>query len=431
MKKLFYVLISINLIFFFSSCEFFAQEKEDKEIGEFEDINIFDNKLLPDENSFITERSIVGDKKYLYTITDGEKEFPGKIVKITKKGNYHKIKILLEEALKSGYSDSHSYELESIDYYNDKLIIKATPSSLQFNHGEFEIYCVDPKDLSIDWRWIPEENGFLDIFAMGERIITFWNNFYIIFYATEEKSDGFYVVFLDLEGKQIIKRFIKSSRPTEDDDICIVNDKLLLHQYSEPLAIYDLNKLMNSNYDFNDCIDFVFKGNANIYSGIVSDGETCYFCSWDVIDSEKCLDDLILYAVSLSDYETLWTFKIDDKQYQGINSILLSNGQLFLAADYGCIYSLDSDTGQLLWKTKITDEKNPKNLLVEGCIVKNYFVIPCGSDGYLYYFDIKTGKIKGKHYVPVFGGKRHCYVENDYLYITTGSYIARLRLKEN
>lgn len=429
-----YFSFSIILIFLFSSCELitslFTPEKEDEEIGEFEDVNIFDRNLLPDDNSFIVSFSITGKEEYLYAVTDGKTSTPGKIVKISKDGEEVLIKNLLQEAKAIGYTESHANECISIDSYNNNLLVEAVPNTLQFEHGEIELYCLKPEDLSVQWRWIPNENGSLDIFQTGRRNITFWNCFYIILYASEIKDDGFFIVFLDTDGHEILKRFIESSCPTEDGDICIVDDKLLLHQTSEPLIIYDLNKLINPDYDFKDCIDFSFSGEANIYSNIVSDGNVCYFCSWEKTKDEGSDKKLMVYAMSLVDYKTLWSYEMPDDNFSCVNSILLDRGKLFLAADYGCVYCLNAKNGRLNWKTTITDVDHPKNLLCEGCIVKDYYVIPCASNGYLYYFDIKTGAIKGKHYIPVFGGKRHCYVEDDYVYITTGSYISRLRLKE-
>lgn len=62
-KQNLYLMISIILIFIFPSCNLIASiitpKGEDKEIGEFEDINIFDSSLLPDDNSFITAYSII------------------------------------------------------------------------------------------------------------------------------------------------------------------------------------------------------------------------------------------------------------------------------------------------------------------------------------------------------------------------------------
>ena len=97
MKKNLYLLFSIILISLFSSCNFitsiFAPEKEDKEIGEFEDINIFDSSLLPVDNSFTTLYSLCGDKDYLYAITNGSQEYPGKVVKVSKMVNHPLLKI--------------------------------------------------------------------------------------------------------------------------------------------------------------------------------------------------------------------------------------------------------------------------------------------------------------------------------------------------
>ncbi len=434
-----YFSFSIILIFLFSSCEFitslFTPEKEEEEIGEFEDINIFDRSLLPVRNSFIVGYSIVADEKYFYAVTDGSEEFPGKIVKVKKNGEEPVVRTLVEDAKIAGFSDSHAYEIESIDYYNRQLILKATPAVLQFSNAEFEILCLNPEDLSVQWRWIPEENGRIDYFVTGHPAIPRWNDYYLIYYAEEENDDGFYLVFIDTNGNQVIKRLIQGTMPVEDNDICIINNKLLLHQQYEPLVIYDLNKLLNSAYDFKDCIDYAFTGEdrvyeANIYSNIVSDGNVCYFCSWEKTKDEGSDTKLMVYAISLVDYKTLWSYEMPDDNFSCVNSILLDRGKLFLAADYGCVYCLNAKNGKLNWKTTITDVDHRKNLLCEGCIVKDYYVIPCTSNGYLYYFDIKTGAIKGKHYIPVFGGRRHCYVEDDYVYITTGSYISRLRLKE-
>ena len=430
------LLFSIFLLFLFSSCPFFnlfgGQEKEEEEIGEFDDINIFDASLLPDWNSFITRYSIAADKNYLYAVTDGTKEYPGKIIKILKNGESPVIKILLEEASKKGYNSSRAYEIESIDYYGNQLILKCVPNKVQFENCEFEVFCLSSEDLSVQWRWAPEENSRIDYHGAGHPSIPKWDEYFIIYYTVEEE-EGYYLVFLDSNGKESVKRYIKKSCPIEESNICIVDNKLLLHQLYEPLIIYDLNKLIDPDYDFEDCVDFAFTNDvyeANLFSNIVTDGNNAYFCCWKDIDREKSEFALMVYAVSLSDYRTHWSYEIIDKQFDGVHSILLDNGKLFLAADYGCVYCLDSTNGKLNWKTTITDAEHPKNLLCEGCIVKDYFVIPCASNGWLYYFDINTGKIKGKHYIPVFGGNRHCVAEDDYLYITTGSYIARLRLKE-
>ena len=438
-KIVIYLSFSIILIFLFSSCELitslFTPEKEDEEIGEFEDINIFDRNLLPDWNSFITEFSIVGDENYLYAVTDGREDVPAKIVKIKKNGESPVIKTLLDEAMIVGYTDSHAYEIESIDYYNNQLIIKAVPNILQFAHGEFEIFCLNPEDLSLQWRWKPEENGRLDYHATGCSSIPRWKDNYLIYYAEEDREDGYYFVFLDTDGNEIFKRYIQTSRPKDEGNICIIGDKIFLHQKLEPLIIYDLNKLLNPDYNFKECIDYAFTGEdrvyeANLYSNIVTDGETCYFCSWKTLDWENCNSVLIVYAVSLNDYRILWSYEMPDDHFGCVNSILLDRGKLFLAADYGCVYCLNAKNGNLNWKTKIADEPYMTNLLCEGCVTSKYFVIPNGSNSFLYYFDIKNGAIKGQHYIPVFGGKRHCYVEDDYVYITTGSYISRLRLKE-
>ena len=430
-----YIYFSIILIFIFPSCNFFQtffkQEKQDVGIGKFEEDIIFDKKLLSTENSFITEYSITADEHYLYAITDGTKENPGRIVKVQKNGKNPVVKNLFDEVLQSGYIDSHAYHLESIDCFDNQLVIKAIPSILQFEQGEFEIYCLNPVDLSIQWRWIPDENGAIDYYAIGETGISLWNDYFLIYYSDINKENGFYLVFLDRGGNQLFKRFIQGSMPVEDGNVCILDNKLLLHQKYEPLIIYDLNKLMDSTYTFNDCIDFVFEGESNLYSNIVSDGNNCYFCSWSHTNQENVESKIILYAISLSTYQTVWNYELNDFYFGIVNNILLNKGCLFLAADYGCVYCLDVKNGEVLWETKITDESHMQNLLSEGCIVKNCFVIPCSSNGYLYYFDIKTGEIKGKNYVPVFGGKRHCYVEDDELYITTGSYIIKLRLKES
>lgn len=431
-KRIIYLLFSITLIFLFPSCNsIFAPKKKDMGIiGDFEDINIFDGSFLPEDNSFTTDYSITGDKDYFYSVTDGSTEYPGKLVKIKKNGENPIIKTLIDEAVQTGYNDSHAYHLESISYCDNQLIIKSLPSLIQFEHGEFEIFCLNPENLSIQWRWVPDENGKIDYHIIGHANVKLWKDYYLIYYADETREGGFYFVFLDANGKQITKKFIKGSYPKDEGDLCVVEDKLLLHQKYEPLVIYDLNKLLNSFYNSNECIDFAFSGEdyeANIYSNIVSDGKNCYFCSWKHINRDTCDVMLMVYAVSLSDYSTIWSHEINNPHYDGVNSILLNKNQLFLAADYGCIYCLDANNGNLLWKNVIADDEN---LSCEGCILKDYFVIPCGSNSYLYYLDQKTGEIKGKYYIPVFGGKRHCYVEDDYLYITTGSYIARLRLKE-
>ncbi|MBR1638105.1 MAG: PQQ-like beta-propeller repeat protein [Treponema sp.] len=442
-QKTLCILLSIILIFLFSSCElimsFFSPEEDvkDKEIGEFEDVNIFDAELLPDEISFITEYSIAADEDYFYCVTTGYKEVPGKIVKVRKDGDSPLIKTLYTEAIQSGYIDSHAFYLESVSCYNEQLLVKALPAFIQFEHGEFELFCLKSEDLSVQWRWTPDENGRIDYNVTGNPTIPKWKDYFIIYYAEEKNDDGYYLIFLDTNGNQVIKRFIPSSisLPIEDHDLCIVEDKLLLHQKYEPLAIYDLNKLIAPNYDSKDCIDYEFPNEekiyeANIYSNIVSDGKTCYFCCWKTINREECKSNLIVYGVSLENYHTLWTYEIDDKNFDGVNGIFLHKENLFLAADYGCVYCLDTKNGRLNWKTKLTDENHSINLFCEGCIVKNYFVIPSCSNSFLYYIDIDTGIIKGKYYIPIFGGERHCYAEGDYLYITTGSYIARLRLKE-
>lgn len=437
-QKVLYLLSLIILFFLFSSCKFimsiFAPEKEEEEIGEFDDINIFDADLLPDDNSFTTDFSITGDEYYLYGVTRGYRDFPGKIVKISKNGGLPLIKTLYDEAIHSGYTDSHAFYMESISYHNDHLIIKALPDFIQFEHHEFELFCLSSEDLSVRWRWIPEENSRLDYYVTGHPTIPKWNDYYIVYYAVEKEA-GYYIVFLDTNGNQIVKRKIQSSRPVEENDLCIINDKLVLHQSYEPLIIYDLNKLSNRAYAVKDSIDYAFTSEdktleANPFSNIVSDGKNCYFCSWTNVDRVKGEGDLKVFALSLSDYKILWTYELKDKGFDEVNSILVNKEKLFLAADYGCVYCLNTINGKLNWKTKITDKEHKLNLLCEGCIVKNYFVIPCASNGYLYYFDINTGKIKGKYEIPVFGGIRHCYVEDDYVYITTGSYIVRLRLKE-
>lgn len=436
-KQNLYLMISIILIFIFPSCNLIASiitpKGEDKDIGEFEDINIFDSSLLPDDNSFITAYSIIGDKEYLYAITDGSEEAPGKLVKIKKNGETPIIKTLVEEAIQAGFTDSHAYYLKSVNFCDNQLIIKAVPNIIQFEHGIFEVFSLRPDDLSIQWRWVPNENGKIDYHIIGDTNIELWKDYFLIYYADETKEEGFYFVFLDINGHQIIKKFIKGSYPKNEGDLCIIEDKLLLHQKYEPLVIYDLNKLLDSNYDSNDCIDFMFIGEdyeANMFSNIVSDGKNCYFCSWKHINRETCETALIVFAVSLTDYSTLWSYELNNPNYDGVNSILLNKNQLFLAADYGCVYSIDVTNGNLLWKTELVDKDHQINLLVEGCILEKYFVIPSGSNGYLYYLDQKNGKIVGKYYIPVFGGKRHCYVENEYLYITSGSYIVRLKLKE-
>ncbi len=433
-NKTLYLVIPVILILLFSSCNFFdfffTREKEDEEIGKFEDINIFDRIFLPNELTFITEYSMTSDENYLYAITTGDRNCPGQVVKVPKNGGKPLIKTLLNEARLAGFADSSPYDLESVDYYNHQLIVKTVPVWLQPEHGEFEIYCMNPENLSVQWRWVQEENGKLDYHVVGCSPIPRWNDYYIIYYAEEKKDDGFYIVFLDLNGNQVVKRFIQKSRPKDEGNICIVDNKLFLHQELEPLIIYDLGKLLDLNYNSNDCIDFSFSGEANIYSNIVTDGKTCYFCNIEIKNQDKHDCVMVLYAVSLSNYQTLWKCEFDDEHFDCINSILLYEGNIFLAADYGCVYCVNSKNGKLNWKTKISDETKWTNLLCEGCIVENYFVIPCASNSFLYYFDINTGKIKGKYNIPVFGGKRHCYVEGEYLYITTGSYIARLKLIE-
>ncbi len=438
-QKTLCVLLSIILIFLFSSCElimsFFSPEEDvkDKEIGEFEDVNIFDAELLPDEISFITEYSIAADEDYFYCVTTGYKEVPGKIVKVRKDGDSPLIKTLYTEAIQSGYIDSHAFYLESVSCYNEQLLVKALPAFIQFEHGEFELFCLKSEDLSVQWRWTPDENGQINYGITGYTPTTKWNDYYLIYYAEENKEDGFYFVFLDVNGNQVIKRYIQKSFPKDDGELCIVEDKLLLHQKYEPLAVYDLNKLIDLNCDSKDCICYEFPNEekiyeANLYSNIVSDGKNCYFCCWKEINPEKSV--MMVYAVSLYDYKVRWLYEIDDKNFNGVNGIFLHKENLFLAADYGCVYCLDTKNGRLNWKTKLTDENHSINLFCEGCIVKNYFVIPSCSNSFLYYIDIDTGIIKGKYYIPIFGGARHCYAEGDYLYITTGSYIARLRLKE-
>ena len=197
-----------------------------------------------------------------------------------------------------------------------------------------------------------------------------------------------------------------------------------------------MNKLIDKSYSDEkfEYIDYSFdehfgKLQANIYSGIVSDGEYAYFCYWishSVYDS-----DLIVHAISLDDYSTLWTYKLDDKFFDCVNSIQLYDGKLFLAADYGCAYCIDTIDGSLVWQTKITKQDKIKNLLVEGCFTDKYFVLPCDTDGNLYYFDLKTGEVKGRCDVGFFLGFRLLYSEDDYVYVTSGSYLVRLKLLDD
>lgn len=430
-RKIYLGFLSVTIFFLFTSCDFllnlFKTENPEYEIGKFEDINIFDKSNLSEENSFVTGYSITGDNEYLYAATTGKTKCPGKIVKVSKNGEEILIKELQEEALKKNYDNAHAYWLDSINYYKNKLLIISFPKLLQFENGEFEIYCVNPDDLTVDWRWTPDENGMIEICKTGNRTIAFWKDYYLIFYACE-KTEGFYIALLDSKGNQILKRYTKHSCPTEDGDICIVNDKLILHQYSNPLVVYDLNKLTDDTYDFDDCIDYSFDtGSANIYSNIVFDGENCYFCYWDKINSSY--NELFVDAVSLTDYRILWTYRLSDKFFNGVNSIALNDGHLFLAADAGCVYNIDTSSGKLTWKKEITTRENFRNLLNEGVFYKNYFVLPC-SDDYLYYFDMRTGEVKGKKCIPFVSRTRCMYVEDEYLYIATGSYIVKLKLLE-
>ena len=170
--------------------------------GEFDDINIFDADLLPDWNSFITEYSITEDKHYLYGATTGYRDFPGKIVKVSKNGDSPVIKTLYEETIRSGYSNSHAFYMESISCHNNQLIIKTLSAFIQFEHGEFELFCLNSEDLSILWRWVPEENGRLDYYVTGHPAVSQWNDYYLIYYAEEDKEDGFYLVFIDATGKR-------------------------------------------------------------------------------------------------------------------------------------------------------------------------------------------------------------------------------------
>ena len=102
--KICLVFLSVTFFFLFTSCDFllnlFKTENPEYEIGKFEDINIFDKSNLSEENSFVTGYSITGDNEYLYAATTGKKEYPGKIVKVSKNGEEILIKELQEEALK-------------------------------------------------------------------------------------------------------------------------------------------------------------------------------------------------------------------------------------------------------------------------------------------------------------------------------------------
>ncbi len=430
-RKIYLVFLSVTIFFLFTSCDFllnlFKTENPEYEIGKFEDINIFDKSNLPEENSFVTGYSITEDNEYLYAATTGKTKCPGKIVKVSKNGEEILIKELQEEALKKNYDNAHAYWLDSINYYKNKLLIISFPKLLQFENGEFEIYCVNPDDLTVDWRWTPDENGMIDIFKAGDRTIAFWKDYYLIFYACENK-EGFYISFLDSMGNQILKRYTNHSCLTEDGELCIVNDKLLLHQSSNPLVIYDLNKLADETYDFNDCIDYSFnQGKAKLFSNVVSDEKNCYFCYWDGEDSDSTY--LYVSAVSLSDYKNIWTYKMEDQWFGGVNILSLKNGQLYLPADYGCVYSLDASNGNLNWKTKIKNREDPSNLMQEGIFYKDFFVVPC-SNSFLYYFNIADGKIKGKKYLPYVSRTRCMYTDDEYIYITSGSYIVRLKLLE-
>ena len=94
---------------------FFTREKEDEEIGKFEDINIFDKNFLPNELTFITKYSITSDENYLYAVTTGYKNCPGQVVKVPKNGGKPLKITLLDEARIAGYIDSNAYYSESID----------------------------------------------------------------------------------------------------------------------------------------------------------------------------------------------------------------------------------------------------------------------------------------------------------------------------
>lgn len=441
-----YKILIASLIFVFSltSCNlFFSFNDKNTKYHQYnlevESINFYDAGLIRDETPFVTDKSIAHNKDYVYTVTSGEKDFPGYIIKTNKKTLESQSVCLYEKAIEKGYSDTECFWILSVNLYGDNLFVEASRDLLVLENGTFEVFCLDPSDLSIKWRWIPEENHSIFCLAGGDNILTFWkDDLYIHTYVTEyqekqrsnnDKPEHFWLVIIDGDGKTVAKREFCNSWPLDEGEFCILGDTLFLHQSKYPVVMYDLNRICDESYSSEDCIIYSYdQGKSLLYTACITDGKNVYFNSfisedvWTATSNVVCMD--------IETKNIIWKYPLTDIDFQAVDFMTVYENKLLVPVDYGCVYCFETSTGELLWETKVVSGDDHVNLMQKGCIYRNTFCLPCYSDSTVYFFDLNTGNIDGIIKLPLDNTAYQCFVEDDYLYITEGWSLYRIKVKD-
>jgi eukaryotic-like serine/threonine-protein kinase len=119
--------------------------------------------------------------------------------------------------------------------------------------------------------------------------------------------------------------------------------------------------------------------------------------------------DATLYSINMQTGDVLWSFKtkggiLGDRRYDFADyfqsSAVIDNGQVFFGAGDGRVYSLDAETGTLIWTFKANGIIHTTAALYKDRLFVGSF------DGYLYALKKETGqlvwkfKTLGHHYFP-------------------------------
>jgi len=121
-----------------------------------------------------------------------------------------------------------------------------------------------------------------------------------------------------------------------------------------------------------------------------------------------------VYALDLNDAGSIkWEFRADSSnltdviplaccgaQTRGIN---YAEGKLFFQSLGGKIYSLDAETGAVLWEQQATDIKAAETMVGNGIVVNDLYIAGMaggeyGARGYIVAYDINTGEQRWRFY---------------------------------
>ena len=417
-----WLLISCDTLIGFMGAIFSQGEKPFENKIYYHAEEIFYIEDLGYENLMFCTKSIDYDDEYIYCITGDDDYFNtghGVLIVTDREGKNIRSLVVCDEARKAGYDECYAYELESVDVYDDVIIVSGQ-ERLMFPRYT-ELVCLDKKTLAVLWHWHSEDEGWNFYSATSQ-----WNDKFVFYHDCNSTT---IVTVLDRQGREIISRKVSDGKVLDSGNLFVKNDRLYMRTTESPYTVFNLNLLIDPSKTVSECIEFSEDegGEADIFTSLISDGKNAYFPAIYKNENDELRTSITSYDVSENKFR--WRTELNGTFDEVSGIITQHKGRLYVPADYGSVYCLDAETGKQLWHTDIRakdDELYDVNLMENSCVVSDrWLCIPCNSNQQLLVLDINNGEIMARIKGILTPTTIQCFSEGDYLYLAASHGLYR------